>query len=115
MDDDDDITPVCLYRNCVCFNIPGHPGSITLIDSFEQIEVHVSEAALKAGKEDHPKVIKNAVIESIRKATLALHYNYDKPELAFGCPCGTRPGFHLAKVGENSIWICSKNKESLAL
>ena len=49
--DDDDITPVCLYRNCVQFNIPNCPGSITLIDSFEQIEVHISEAALKAGKD----------------------------------------------------------------
>ena len=105
MDNNDGITPVCLYRNCVR---PGHPGSITLIDLFEQIEVHVSEAASKAG---NTEVIKNAVIQSIHKATLALHYNYDKPELAFGCPCGTRPGFHLAKVGENSIWICSKNKE----
>ena len=109
--DDDDITPMCLYRNCVQFNIPDRPGSITLIDSFEQIEVHVSEAALKAGKDDYPHLIKNAVIESVRRATLALHYNYDKPELTTGCPCSTRPGFHLARLGENSLWICSKNKE----
>ena len=109
--DDDGITPLCLYRNCVQFNIPNHPGSITLIDSFEQIEVHVSEAALKAGKDDYPHLIKNAVTESVRRATLALHYNYDKPKLTIGCPCGTRPGFHLAKLGENSLWICSKNKE----
>ena len=109
--DDDDITPVCLFRNCVQFNIPNRPGSITLIDSFEQIEVHISKAALEAGKDGYPKLIKDAVIESIRKATLALHYNYDKPKLTFGCPCGTRPGFHLAKLGENLIWICSKNKE----
>ena len=108
---DDGITPACLYRNCVQFNIPDRPGSITLVDSFEQIEVHVSPAALKAGKEDYPKSIKRAIIESIRKSTLALHYNYDKPELCLGCPCGTRPDFHLAKLGENSVWICSKNKE----
>ena len=108
---DDSITPICLYRNCVQFNIPSRPGSITLIDSFEQIEVHLSEAALKAGKEGYPNSIKHAVIASIRKATLALHYNYDKPEICFGCPCGVRSDFHLAKLGENSVWICSKNKE----
>ena len=108
---DDNITPVCLYRNCVQFNIPSRPGSITLIDSFEQIEVHISEAALKAGKEGYPKLIKHAVITNIRKATLALHYNYVKPEICFGCPCGARPDFHLANLGENSVWICSKNKE----
>ena len=109
--DDDDIIPVCLYRNCVQFNIPSRPGSITLIDSFEQIEVHLSEAASKVGEEGYPKLIKHAVIESIRKASLALHHNYDKPEICFGCPCGARADFHLAKLGENSIWICSKNKE----
>ena len=108
---DDGITPVCLCRNCVQFNIPSRPGSITLVDSFEQIEVHISPAALKASKEEYPRLIKHAVVESIRKATLALHYNYDKPEVCLGCPCGTRPDFHLAKLGENSIWICSKNKE----
>ena len=109
--DDNDIIPMCLYRNCVRFNIPNHPGSVTLIDSFEQIEVHVSEAALKAGKEGYPKLIKHAVIESIRKATFALHYNYNKPEICFGCPCGARSDFHLAKLGENLLWICSKDKE----
>ena len=109
--DDDDITPVCLYRNSVQFSIPNRPGSITLIDSFEQIEVHVSEAALKAGKEGYPKLIKHAVVTSIRKATLALHYNYDKPEICFGCPCGARSDFHLANLGENLVWICSKDKE----
>ena len=48
------------------------------IDSFEQIEVHISEATLKAGKDDYPNLIKNAVIENVRYATLALriHYNY---------------------------------------
>ena len=107
----DEVTPVCLHRNCVQFNIPRRPGSITLIDSFEQIEVHVSEAALGDNADDNANLIKNAVIECIRRATLALHYNYDKPELTIGCPCGTRPGFHLAKLGENSLWICSKNKE----
>ena len=109
--DDDGITPMYLHRNCIQFNIPNHPGSITLIDSFEQIEVHISDAALKAGKDDYPNLIKNAVIESVRRATLALHYNYDKPELTIGCPCGTRPDFHSAMLGENSLWICSKNKE----
>ena len=108
---DDSITPVCLHRNCAQFYVPNHPGSITIIDSFEQIEIHISESASKAGKDDYPKLIKDAVIESIRKATLALHYNYDKPELCFGCNCGRRPDFHLATLGENSVWICGKNNE----
>ena len=107
--DEDEIIPACLYRNCVQFAVEKHPGTITFIESFKYIEVHLSEAA--ACKQDYPTLIKHAVVESIRKATLALHYNYCKPEVGFGCPCGTTPGFHLAEIGEDSLWICSKKKE----
>ena len=107
--DEDEIIPACLYRNCVQFAVEKHPGTITLIESFKYIEVHLSEAA--ACKKDNPTLIKHAVIESIRKATLALHYNYSKPEIGFGCPCETTSGFHLAEIGEDSLWICSKKKE----
>ena len=107
--EEDEVTPSCLFQNCVQFEIEDHPGSVTLIDSFEHIEVHISEAA--ATMEGFPASIKHAVIERIRKATLALHYNYSKPDFGFGCPCNSRPGFHLAKLGKSSRWICSKNKE----
>ena len=37
-----DEEPACLYRNCVEFSIPGGvPGSVTLIASFECIEIHI--------------------------------------------------------------------------
>ena len=107
--DEDEIVPTCLYQNCVQFAIVKRPGTVTVIDSFEHIEVHLSKAA--ARKAEYPMLIKRAVIECIRQATLALHYNYHKPDLGFGCPCNTRADFHLADVGEDSTWICSKNKE----
>ena len=107
--EEDGVTPSCLFQNCVQFEIEDNPGSVTLIDSFEHIEVHISEAA--AAMEGFPASIKHAVIERIRKATLALHYNYSKPDFGFGCPCNSRSGFHLAKLGKSSRWICSKNKE----
>ena len=35
--------PACLYQNCVTFKIPGKlPGSVTLIASFNYLEVHVA-------------------------------------------------------------------------
>ena len=104
----DHITPTCLYRNCVKFNIPKCPGSITVIDSFEHIEVHISRAA---ARKDYPKVIKRAVFDCLRKATLALHYDYTKPTIGFGCPCKSVSEFHLATIGEDPIWICSKDEE----
>ena len=37
-----DKEPTCLYQNCVEFSIPGGvPGSVTLIASFEYIEIHI--------------------------------------------------------------------------
>ena len=104
----DHVTPTCLYRNCVKFNIPMCPGSITVIDSFEHIEVHISRAA---ARKDYPKVIKRAVLDCLRKATLALHYDYTKPTIGFGCPCKSVSEFHLATIGEDPIWICSKDEE----
>ena len=35
--------PACLYQNCVTFKVPGKlPGSVTLIASFNYLEVHVA-------------------------------------------------------------------------
>ena len=110
----DRVAPKCLYRNCVQFTIPNYTGTVMLIDSFQHIEVHISPAA---ARDDYPRTIKRAVIESIRRATLALHYDYSKPEIGISCPCNAEAGpneskFHLATIVKpKSEWICSRSQE----
>ena len=113
--EEDKITPSCLYRNCVQFTIPGHPGTITMIDSFDCIEVHLRlTARAKAKVKDLPgfcRMIRLSIIKALRKATLALNYDFSEPEFGFGCPC-EQDGFHLAAIGASKDqWICSKDND----
>ena len=110
--DEDDIIPCCLHRNCVEFTVHDYPGSVVLIDSFEHIEVHVHmEASAVLIVKDFAQycgTVQHGIIEAIRRATYALHYDYYKPTIGFGCPCDL-PAFHLAKVRDDQAsWICSK-------
>ena len=111
----DGITPSCLYRNCVQFTIqsPRFPGYIVVIDSFEYIEVHVHINADTASKLKNFArfcgMIRNSVIQAVRKATVALNYDYHEPCVCFGCPCG-HPVFHTATIdADNAQWICSQD------
>ena len=115
MNEDDKITPGCLYRNCVQFTIPRHPGTITMIDSFNYIEVHLRMSSrAKAKVKDlpgHCRMIRLSIVRAIRKATLALNYDYSEPEFGFGCPC-EQDGFHLAIIAASKDqWICSKDSD----
>ena len=113
MDSEDEITPRCLKRNCVQFSIEGHPGTVTIIDSFQYIEVHIhlSPQGAAASIDDLPafcKMIRRSFVQALRKATLALHYNYNEPVVGFGCSCGD-PTFHLASISANKkLWMCKK-------
>ena len=99
-------SPACLYRNCVKFIIPQHPGSITLIDSFAQFEVHVNAPSVKICS-----FIKNAIFDGLRRAATILNYNNSTPQPAFMCTCG-EGSTHAATVGaDQTFWICSKNAE----
>ena len=111
----DGITPSCLYRNCVQFTIqsPRFPGYIVVIDSFEYIEVHVHINADTASKLKNFArfcgMIRNSVIQAVRKATIALNYDYHEPCVCFGCPCD-HPVFHTATIDtHNAQWICSQD------
>ena len=75
---------VLLARNCVKFRFPKSPCSITLIDSFSYIEVHV-KAHSPVCKELCP-VIRKCIICGIELASKSLHYNNDHPEIAIFCP-----------------------------
>ena len=108
----DKITPSCLYRNCVQFKIPGFPGYIVVIESFEFIEVHIEADTASKLKNFSAfcGTIRNGIFQAVRKATIVLNYDYHEPCLCFGCPCG-HPVFHTATIdADNAQWICSEDK-----
>ena len=112
-------TPVCLYHNCVQFDLPGDPVVVTLIDSFAYLEVH-TEVPLKLSCQICPKVLR-AVLDGLEKAANIQGYNNQQtPQLAFLCPqqprsiaikgrkCDSDP--HPAAVNNgHSWWTCSIN------
>ena len=103
----DSNTPVCLYRNCIQFSVPGLPGLVTLIDTFNHFEVHVSTASKVCRK--LCTYVRQAILTGVRKAAVSLGYNNCSPSAALLCPCGVSDS-HVARFGEG-MWICSKNKK----
>ena len=100
-------TPTCLSRNCTQFYIPGFPGSVTLIDTFKQFEVHVDTAKEVCG--ELCSFVSQAVFTGLKKATVVLGYNNSIPSKAVLCPCkGKDP--HVATLG-HGFWICSKDRK----
>ena len=103
----DSNTPKCLYRNCIQFSVPSFPGSVTLIDTFNHFEVHVSTASKVCRK--LCTYVRQAILTGVRKAALSLGYNNCTPSAALLCPCGVGDP-HVARFAEG-MWICSKNNE----
>ena len=102
-------TPVCLYRNCIRFSIPGCSGSITLIDTFTHFEVHVSTRQRKeCGKVC--SLVRSAILAGLKKASATLGYVDLTPSLALLCPCRQYNSVHVAMFGED-CWICSKDSD----
>ena len=108
--------PALLARNCVKFRYPKRPCSITLIDSFSYIEVHV-KAPLPVCKELCP-VIRNYIVSGIELASKSLHYNNDHPEIAIFCPhtsseLGADTSIskrHYAEIDfKSGYWCCTIN------
>ena len=103
--------PVLLARNCVKFRLPKEPGSVTLIDSFSCIEVHV-----KARPRVLPNVcplVRASVLEGVDAASDALHYNNDKPVISIFCPhegATQRGKRHFADMHVSTkLWCCSED------
>ena len=99
-------SPTCLYRNCVRFNIPKHPGSITLIDSFAQFEAHVNAPSTKICS-----FVRNAIFEGLERASTILNYNNSVPQPAFLCPCKDGSSHAATIAADETFWICSQNAD----
>ena len=102
-------SPVCLYRNCVQFDVPDLVAKITLIDTYTRFEVHIDilpEDADDLCPEEFP-VIKKAIDKGLHKAALNLGYFNSSPSSALLCPCG-RGEAHVAEIiSKSTRWKCT--------
>ena len=106
----DSSTPSCLYRNCVEFKIPNHPGTVIFIDAFKHFEIHLrlSECAFDLAK-TICLLVRSAIFEALHNADLALHYKISEPSLCLLCPCKLEE-CHAAITIPN-YYICSKDSD----
>ena len=96
----DDIgSPLCLYRNCVQFDVPDSLSTVTLIDTYTHFEVHGDVP------EEFP-LLRKAIEKGARKAALNLGYFNSSPSPALLCPCG-RGEAHVAEIVKSTHWKCS--------
>ena len=79
-----DDNPVCLYRNCMKFELPtGKRGLVTLIDSFEYLEVHVCASPKSCSK--LCSQIRQDIFQGLQKAADILGYKSLALQEAFFC------------------------------
>ena len=101
--------PHCVSRNCVCFQLPGKPVCITLVDSFTYFELHV-----KAPNTMYIELCPTIRVSVLKAAAKSLRYNNSIPLPAFSCKCSSPP--HGATVDDKGcylICITSTNYASL--
>ena len=114
-------SPICLFRNCIQFEVHAWPGTMTLIDAYTHFEVHVKVKPTTSDKICHIMCqrIFNTILTGIHEASINLGYYTSIPPpaslcptFALLCPCGMRNTHtHIADVNsEFDIWVCSINK-----
>ena len=85
------------------FEIPDQPIFVTMIETFEYIEVHTDAQSASCYDDDlhnYCKIVRLSIMKALQKTTAALHYEFSKPKMDFGCPCGESV-FHQATISDN--------------
>ena len=102
-----------LYRNCIKLQfLINVPTTVTIIDSNTYIEVHVDITAQASSIEyaSATTLVKQAILNGIHAACIALTYKETVPELTFLCPHTGRPKGtkqHTATLTPNGrYWCC---------
>ena len=83
-----------LYRNCIKLQfLTSPPSTITVIDSNTYIEVHVDITAQGSPSEyaSTTTLVRQAILNGIHAACVALSYKESVPELTFLCPHTDHP------------------------
>ena len=82
-------TSECVACSCVCFQLPGKPVCIALVDSFSYFTVHVK--ALDAMCHKVCPMIREAIFSGLNAASKSMRYNNSTPVPAFFCKCSSPP------------------------
>ena len=102
--------PMCLLRNIATFQVPGIPGTVTVIDQFKHFEIHVNtNPSFVQELWSHVRV---AVFAGLEKASDTIGYVTGKPQPAMLCPAHPKED-HLATVDEKTVlWSCTDDPEA---
>ncbi|KAL5506699.1 hypothetical protein EMCRGX_G008424, partial [Ephydatia muelleri] len=96
--------PLCLYRNCITFELQHKTELVTLVDMFSYIVLHIDEMSSKVCRE-----IRGCVHSGIKRACGILKYQGVQFEDAFMCAGAscTSDLPHVATVVLEKKWKCS--------
>ena len=98
--------PSCLYRDCIQFEVPKYPGSVTFVDRYEYFEVHVFTS--KTWEKELWGHVRKAVFGGIETVEETLGYSDNKPRPAIVCPRIHTDRPHPAYI-QDKEWICTSD------
>ena len=102
-------TSECVARSCVCFQLPGKPVCIALVDSFSYFTVHVK--ALDAMCHKVCPMIREAIFSGLNAASKSMRYNNSTPVPAFFCKCSSPPHAATPAIEDGNL-MCTKFSNS---
>ena len=98
--------PSCLYRDCIQFEVPKYPGSVTFVDRYEYFQVHVFTSRTK--EKELWWHVRKAVFGGIETVDETLGYSDNKPRPAIVCPRTHTDRPHPAYI-QDKEWICTSD------
>ena len=98
--------PSCLYRDCIQFEVPKYPGSVTFADRYEYFEVHVFTS--KMWERELWWHVRKAVFGGIETVDETMGYSDNKPRPAIVCPRTHTDRPHPAYI-QDKEWICTSD------
>ena len=104
--------PICLYRNCIQFDLSDSLAVITLIDTYTHFELHI-DIDEEFVDDLYPKIIpqiRGSIFKGLHKASVNLHYYNSTPKPALVCRCGEGEAHTAAGNIETGFWSCPKRK-----
>ena len=103
--------PLCASRSCVCFQLPGKPVSVVLVDTFSYFEVHVTTRNTMYSKVC--PMLREAIFSGLKAAAKALKYNNSTPVPAFFCKCSSPPHAATPVISDDDCYLmCTKCSNS---
>ena len=98
--------PSCLHRDCIQFEVPKYPGSVTFVDRYEYFEVHVFTS--KTREKELWGHVRKAVFGGIETVDETMGYSNNKPRPAIVCPRTHTERPHPAYI-QDKEWICTSD------